>query len=313
MIGEILFSIGNFHVPTMGFCILIGAIVAVTVCYLMRKRSPLDFNDEVLDAVIWAIVFGFIGMKVLFWIVTPGVLKQAFEIGTFEAIFSLITGGMVFYGGLIGGLLGILFVCWRKKRNFFTFTDLMAPCFCFAHAAGRIGCFLVGCCAGVEVGEPFLFGTKTYQGALSACYADGVSRLPVPLFEAIFLVLLGIGLLLLFRKGVRRGTVTGWYLVLYAVWRFFIEAFRGDDIRGIYGIFSTSQWISFGILLGGIVVLLLSRKWPFDTPEPKAVAEPEVPEAEEVSVTEEPETEEPEAEEVSEPEAPVAEEAEAEE
>lgn len=308
MIGEILFTIGSFQVPTMGLCILVGAVLAVTVCYLMRKRSPLDFNDDVLDAVIFAVLFGFIGMKVLYWIVTPGVFRQAFEIGTFQAIFSLLTSGMVFYGGLIGGLLGILFVCWRKKRNFFTFTDLMAPCFCLAHAAGRIGCWLVGCCAGVAVGEPFLFGHKVYGGALATCYADGIFRLPVPLFEAIFLVLLGLGLLLLFRKGARRGTVTGWYLVLYAVWRFLIESFRGDDIRGIFGMFSTSQWISFGILLLGIVILVLSRKWPYDAPEavePEAV-EPEAVEPEAV----EPEADEPEA---VEPEAdePEADESEA--
>lgn len=288
MIGEILFTIGSFQVPTMGLCILVGAALAVTVCYLMRKRSPLDFNDDVLDAVIFAVLFGFIGMKVLYWIVTPGVFRQAFEIGTFQAIFSLLTSGMVFYGGLIGGLLGILFVCWRKKRNFFTFTDLMAPCFCLAHAAGRIGCWLVGCCAGVAVGEPFLFGHKVYGGALATCYADGIFRLPVPLFEAIFLVLLGLGLLLLFRKGARRGTVTGWYLVLYAVWRFLIESFRGDDIRGIFGMFSTSQWISFGILLLGIVILVLSRKWPYDAPE---AVEPEADEPEAV----EPEADESEA------------------
>lgn len=273
MVGEYLFHIGSFGVPGMGFCILIGAVLAVTLCYLLRKRTILDFNDEVLDAIIYAVLFGFVGMKVLYWIVTPGVLKRAFEIGTFQSILSLLTGGMVFYGGLIGGILGILFTAWRKKKNFFTFTDLLVPCFCIAHAAGRIGCLLAGCCAGVEVGEPFLFGTKIYGGACAVTYADGISRLPVPLFEAIFLLLLCAFLLFLFLRSSRRATVTGWYLVLYAVWRFLIEAFRGDEIRGIFGAFSTSQWISIAILLAGVVILLLSRKYGYDDPYDIAEAE----------------------------------------
>lgn len=273
MVGEYLFHIGSFGVPGMGFCILIGAVLAVALCYLLRKRTILDFNDEVLDAIIYAVLFGFVGMKVLYWIVTPGVLKRAFEIGTFQSILSLLTGGMVFYGGLIGGILGILFTAWRKKKNFFTFTDLLVPCFCIAHAAGRIGCLLAGCCAGVEVGEPFLFGTKIYGGACAVKYADGISRLPVPLFEAIFLLLLCAFLLFLFLRSSRRATVTGWYLVLYAVWRFLIEAFRGDEIRGIFGAFSTSQWISIAILLAGVVILLLSRKYGYDDPYDIAEAE----------------------------------------
>lgn len=263
MIGTYLFKIGNFGVPAMGVCILVGAILAVFLSWLLRKESSLDWNGEVVDAIIWAVLLGFVGMKLLYWIVTPNEFIDAIKHGR---ILELLTTGMVFYGGLVGGILGIYICSRKKKRSFFEFSDLMAPCFCVAHACGRIGCLLVGCCAGVEPGDPVLFGAATYHGACAFTYADGHQHLPVPLMEAIFLLLLCVALILILKKTKKLGTVTGWYLVLYAIWRFVIESFRGDAERGIYGLFSTSQWISFAILLAGILILVTARKRPRPTP-----------------------------------------------
>ena len=263
MIGTYLFKIGNFGVPAMGVCILVGAILAVFLSWLLRKESSLDWNGEVVDAIIWAVLLGFVGMKLLYWIVTPNEFIDAIKHGR---ILELLTTGMVFYGGLVGGILGIFICSRKKKRSFFEFSDLMAPCFCVAHACGRIGCLLVGCCAGVEPGDPVLFGAATYHGACAFTYADGHQHLPVPLMEAVFLLLLCVALILILKKTKKLGTVTGWYLVLYAIWRFVIESFRGDAERGIYGLFSTSQWISFAILLAGILILVTAKKRPRPTP-----------------------------------------------
>lgn len=289
MIGTYLFHIGNFGVPAMGVCILIGAVLAVFLSWLLRKQSSLDWNGEFVDSVIWGVLLGFVGMKILYWIVTPNEFFNAIKEGR---ILDLLTTGMVFYGGLIGGILGIFICSRKKKKNFFEFTDLFAPCFCVAHAFGRIGCLLVGCCAGVEPGEKVLFGAATYNGACAFTYANGTKHLPVPLMESIFLILLCVVLIVILKKAKKLGTVTGWYLVLYAIWRFVIESFRGDAERGIYGLFSTSQWISFAILVAGIVILVTAKKRP--RPEKwKDFKEEELT----VPEQEEPENEEPENEE----------------
>ena len=314
MIGTYLFHIGSFGVPSMGVCILVGAVLAVTLSWLLRRQSSLDWNGEFVDSVILAVLLGFVGMKILYWIVTPDVISDAFSGGvTLSAIFSLISTGMVFYGGLIGGILGIFIVSRQKKKNFFEFSDLMAPCFCVAHAFGRIGCLLVGCCAGVEPGETVLFGAATYGGACAVTYADGRQHLPVPLMEAVFLLVLCGVLVLILRRAKHLGTVTGWYLVLYAVWRFMIESFRGDAERGFYGVFSTSQWISFAILVAGVAILILSKKFPRPAPfkefkEDELVVPVDPDKAEPVGETDQPA--EPEAP-VEEPEAPAEESGEA--
>lgn len=284
MIGTYLFHIGSFGVPSMGVCVLVGAILAVFLSWLLRKKSALDWNGEVVDAIILAVLLGFVGMKILYWIVTPNVFKDAFQSGFFPGVLSLLTEGMVFYGGLIGGIVGIIIVALKKKKNFFEFGDLMAPCFCVAHAFGRIGCLLVGCCYGLANGETSQFGLCTYDGACALRYADGTMRLPAPLMEAIFLLLLCGVLVLIYRKEKHVGTVTGSYLVLYAVWRFIMEIFRGDvEERGHLGPFFTSQWISIGILIAGVVILVLSRRWKKEEPfkefheEELVVPEPDEP------------------------------------
>ena len=88
---------------------------------------------------------------------------------------------------------------------------------------------------------------------------DGVSRLPTQPMEAAFLVILSAILMAIYLKKPRRGTVTGWYMVLYAVWRFGIEFFRAD-FRGNVGPLSTSQFISLFIFAFGVYLLIRSRK-----------------------------------------------------
>ena len=268
MIGAYLFKIGSFGVPAMGVCVLVGTVLAVLLSWILRKRTALDWNDEFVDAIITAVLLGFVGMKLLYWIVTPGVFKTAFSNGLFRGILSLLMEGMVFYGGLIGGIIGIFLVARKKKKNVFEFTDLFAPCFCVAHAFGRVGCLLAGCCYGVQIGETTQFGVLTYKGALAVKYLDGAMRLPVPLMEAVFLLVLCEVLVLVFCTEKRLGTTTGWYLISYAVWRFVIEMFRGDAERGKFGALYTSQWISILILLAGVAVLLLSRRFNWKKGKP---------------------------------------------
>ena len=318
MIGTYLFKIGSFGVPAMGVCVLVGAILAVLLSWILRKRTALDWNGEVVDAIIAAVLLGFAGMKILYWIVTPNVFKSAFSNGFFQGILSLLMEGMVFYGGLIGGILGIFLTARKKKKNFFEFTDLMAPCFCVAHAFGRVGCLLAGCCYGVAVGDQTQFGVLTYKGALAVKYLDGTMRLPVPLMEAIFLLILCEVLVLVYCTEKHLGRTTGVYLTAYAVWRFVIEMFRGDAARGKFGPLYTSQWISILILAAGVALLLLAKKMQWKKGKPFKVFREEeltVPEADAVPEgTEEPAEEgirlfDEDAEE--ETEAPVGKEAEA--
>lgn len=234
--------IGKISLPMYGLCTMVGTVFALIAVFRLRKKgSPLS-EDNLLDALIWAIVLGFLCSKILYFIVEPPQMPHSWA-----ELWDLVSAGLVFYGGLIGGLLGLVFVSRKTRKNIITYTDLMTPCFCLAHAGGRIGCLMAGCCYGMEYTGP------------CAVVLDGVSRLPTQPMEAAFLVILSGVLTVIYLKKPRRGTVTGWYMALYAAWRFIIEFFRAD-FRGNVGPLSTSQFISLFIFALGVFLLVRSRK-----------------------------------------------------
>ena len=254
--------IGSLSLPMYGLCTMVGTVFALLAVFKLRKKgSPLS-EDNLLDALIWAILLGFLCAEVLYFIVEPPQMPHSWR-----ELWDLISAGLVFYGGLLGGLLGLFLVSRKTKKNMITFTDLMAPCFCLAHAGGRVGCLMAGCCYGMEYTGP------------CAVVLDGVSRLPTQIMEAIFLVILSVVLIAVFLKKPRRGVVTGLYMTIYAVWRFVIEFFRAD-YRGNVGPLSTSQFISLFILAFGVYLLVKSRRAvndfePAAAPEPESAPEPE--------------------------------------
>ena len=233
--------IGNISLPMYGLCTMGGTIFALIAVFRLRKKGSPISEDNLLDALIWAIVLGFLCSKLLYFVVDPPQMPRSLA-----ELWDLISAGLVFYGGLIGGLLGLVFVSRKTKKHLLTYSDLMAPCFCLAHAGGRVGCLMAGCCYGMEYTGP------------CAVVLDGVSRLPTQPMEAAFLVLLFAVLAAVYLKKPRRGAVTGWYMVLYALWRFVIEFFR-DDPRGAVGVLSTSQFISLFIFALGLFLLIRSR------------------------------------------------------
>lgn len=163
-------------------------------------------------------------------------------------------GGGVFYGGLLGGAAGGLLYVRAAKRPLALYADISA---CFAplfHAFGRIGCFLGGCCFGVESRFGFIFTRSPLE------IANGVRRFPVQLLESACCLLLFFLLDRLRKKGVLRGRLLGLYFALYAVIRFADEFLRGDALRGMALGLSTSQWVSLAVFAAGALILLLPAR-----------------------------------------------------
>ena len=107
-------------------------------------------------------------------------------------------GGQVFYGGLLGGIAGaVVYAKCARLEGFPDYADTVAPAIPLFHFFGRIGCFLGGCCYGIESDFGFVFTNAVVQSA------NGVRRFPVQLFESGFNLLLFIFLILLLQIGLR--------------------------------------------------------------------------------------------------------------
>lgn len=148
-------------------------------------------------------------------------------------------GGFVFLGGFFGGLFftvlyGLLNTDLNWKKMQFTIVPLL-----WAHAIGRIGCLLAGCCFGTSTDLPW------------AIHLHGSSRHPVQLYEA--LALIGLTQLLRHRERLQQAYLVQ-YLIGYGAIRWSLEWLRGDEIRGLMLGMSTSQWVAIGMIIMGMIL-----------------------------------------------------------
>lgn len=251
------FEVFGFSVPMFGVMMLCGMLAAFILLSYTRRYIRFS-EDALLSCALWVIILGFVGSKLLFWIVE---LDQV--IADPHYLIETLREGFVFYGSLVGGLVGMWIYAKRAKLPFFAFFDLFCPSLVLAQAFGRIGCFLAGCCYGSPCADSCAIAVTYPPGGAAP---SGVPLLPTQLMEAAFLFILTFVLMRILKAKRPFGTVAGWYCVLYGVWRFIIEFYRSDD-RGAVGALSTSQFIGIGVVIAGIVLLLLVKRGVLHTSE----------------------------------------------
>ncbi|MCH5204521.1 MAG: prolipoprotein diacylglyceryl transferase [Oscillospiraceae bacterium] len=250
---------GNFFVSSYALCALAGIFTACPLSIYYFKKRTKNKNDDIalIFVFLFAAIGTFIGMHLLYGLTNIeywGKLTEASDFMDFLNRFGIIFGGSVFYGGLIGGLIAGGISAKVQKLSIKDVTDCGAPVAAVIHGFGRIGCFLGGCCYGVE----WEYGITFHNSLVES--ANGVPRVPVQLFEAGFEFALGILLFILLSKRKLYGRLLCVYLLAYPVGRFIIEFWRGDDYRGFLGGLSTSQLISIGIFFGTLVFLIANLK-----------------------------------------------------
>ncbi len=246
-------------VPSYGILTMLGVGAAGIYLLLVNRHGrcgKLPTEDIVYIALL-ACVGVIVGGKILYVAVSlPQLVEMLPDVWqNLPFVLVFLFGGMVFYGGLLGAMISTFWYCRRFQVSLHTVMGICAPAIPLFHTFGRMGCFAVGCCWGLEwsVGNVFHH---------SPVAPNGVILFPTQLAESIFNVCLFFLLSVLAH---RWGQENAWktfplYLLLYSLFRFAIEFFRGDTVRGIW-FFSTSQWISLAIVLVLIFWFIKQRSW----------------------------------------------------
>lgn len=241
-------KIFNRELPLYGLCFISGIAVAACVALLLIKKKKIEAFDLVCSA-IYAVIGGLLGSKIMFVAVSWEEIR-AYNLSFLE----IIRGGFVFYGGLIGGVLGLLIYVKQFKLPMGDFFDVYATVLPLGHAFGRIGCFFGGCCYGMEMKHDGFF-CVVYKNPYNALTPRGVPLLAIQLIEAGCLLICFAGMLTLFYRSKRlRGNLAEIYACAYAVLRFALEFFRGDKERGDFLFLSTSQWTSIVLILSVFLI-----------------------------------------------------------
>ncbi len=236
-------------VGTYGVCAACGFLLMLVCARRLAARRGLD--PEVAKVLVIASFLGAgAGASLLYGAVNAssvaevlaGIAAGAYA-SPLDAASALAVcfAGLVFYGGLLGALLTCRLLCRRMGQPFGEWADVFAVAVPLFHACGRVGCFMAGCCYGVEADWGVVFESSLVPEA------DGVPRVPVQLVEAACVATIFAVTLALYRRGLLHGRLVFVYGFLYALVRFVDEFWRGDAARGFWGPLSTSQWLSLGV------------------------------------------------------------------
>jgi phosphatidylglycerol:prolipoprotein diacylglycerol transferase len=257
-----LFEIGPITVYTYGVLLAAAYLLGLRVAMVRARNRGLDAT-RVLDLGIYIIISALLGAKLLL-LVTD---FQTFRNDPRE-LLTLARSGGVFYGGLI--LAVSLWYIRRVGLPLWTTCDVFAPGIALGHVVGRFGCLFAGCCYGKPTSKPWGITFTDPFAAANVGTPLGIPLHPTQLYEAGAELLILIVLLATEKRGRPYPGRTFWlYMLLYAISRYIIEIFRGDE-RGTVFIFSTSQFIS--LLLAPLAVgmlVYLSRRPGTPVPETK--------------------------------------------
>jgi len=245
----ILFQKWGITIYTYGVCMavafLCGILISIRLARFLKIKSA-----DVMDLSIVIVVSSLIGARILYIIVNLEYFKKY----PLETIM-LHHGGLVYYGGLIGAIIGSGIFVYVKKLNFFDLADIMGVAVPLGQGFGRIGCFFNGCCYGKLI-------SPDYSGSwlLNLFQKWGCARIPTQLLSSLFAFLTFVVLYFLFKRRRYPGEIFSLYIIIYSVNRFLIEFLRGDD-RGAYIMgFSVSQIISIALFITGSIMLLRLKK-----------------------------------------------------
>ena len=174
----------------------------------------------------------------------------------------------MFYGGLI---LAVAVAFWFMRRHrlpLWQTCDVFAPGIALGHAVGRLGCLAAGCCYGKPTAVPW---AVTFTNPLAAANVGtplNVPLHPTQIYESAAEALILLVLLATEKKGRAYPGRTFWlYMLMYAVSRFIIEFYRGDERGLVLGVLSTSQFISTVLVPLSLVMLLWLARRPQPSPE----------------------------------------------
>jgi len=257
----ILFTVFGKEIHFYGVCIAVGFLAATWLMVWKRRRAGMS-ADQIFDLAMIALFSGIIGARALH------VIQNWDSQNGFWWIFRIDKGGLVFYGGFILAILCVIAYARKKKISIPAMLDVTAPAIAIAHAFGRLGCFLQGCCFGgrarADAWYTVRFPLNPDPGRFprELHLPDGLTTCPlyaVQLWESMANVLICAGLLLVFNRFRRPGQIAGIYLIVYAAVRFALEFFRGDNPEIFLGL-TTSQTIALFLMIPAGAVLLVMAK-----------------------------------------------------
>jgi phosphatidylglycerol:prolipoprotein diacylglycerol transferase len=209
---KILFSLFGLNFYAHGIMDALGFIVFILVSYLIAKRIKLD-TAPLRVCLVLSIFGGVLGSRLAYVLFSEGL---NFEILQFFAIWN---GGLAVQGGIVMSSIAIALYLKYKKLNVLAYLDVFGVSLFTLMAFVKIGCFLNGCCYGIESDLPWAmtFGTE-------------IGHHPTQIYDLLLNLIFFVFCILNLNKLKQPGFFTGLFFLLHGISRFLLEFIRINSI-----------------------------------------------------------------------------------
>ena len=251
-IDPIIFSVGHFMIRWYSVIVLLAILVGVWLTAREAARKGFK-KEDIYDGALWVVLGGLIGARIFH------VLDHWSDMFAADPIRALYIweGGLAIWGGVIGGLIALGILAWRRGWRLPRLLDAAAPGVVLAQAIGRVACIITGDAMGKPTTGPFGFA---YTNPNAMVPQLGVYYTPMPVYEIIANV--GIFALLwqLRKKNWTDGLLFLVYLTLYSLERFLL-AFTSSYQILVLGL-TQSQIIALMMLAIAVPSIVWLRTHP---------------------------------------------------
>ena len=260
------FHVFGFEVAFYGCTMALGILFGYLLAEKEAKRTGQN-PDNYMDMILYAVFFALVGAR-LYYVI----FKWDYYGQNLMQIFNVRQGGLAIYGGIIGAFATV-YVFTKKRKLYFTqMLDTACPGLALGQVIGRWGNFF-----NREAFGDYTDGLFAMQLPVSAVRSgeitermwehmeviDGIQFIQVhPTFLYEGLWNLGVIIFLTIYRDKKKfsGELVLWYLALYGVGRFWIEALRTDQLL-IPGIgFPISQLLGAVLAVSGLIAIVIGHK-----------------------------------------------------
>ena len=272
-----LLKMGTLEFHSWTVFLSLGVVLGVILAVRENYRSAQPYPITTIGG-LWCFFFALFGARAWFIVLysdTPWAIYEAFYIWS---------GGVAFFGGLLGALLGGILYLKIIHAPILPVGDIVTPYVALTHAVIRVGCFFNGCCWGLPTALPW--GVQYPRRSAGAYHQQLQDKLisgdapfslpahPVQLYATIALVVLFFFLRHLYRRGLaknRPGLIMFLYPLCYGIVRFGLEFVRGDNKRSLFGHFTKEQaWaLAASACATAVLLFLHQRVWKNVQPAPE--------------------------------------------
>ena len=234
-------NLGFISIRWYGLLISVSVLIGLFISKKLAKARNInpEYISEILPSLIIFSIIGARAYYVIFeWRQYSGenfftsleLFKNSIQIPSFLAVWE---GGIAIHGGLIGGLLSIIYFCKSKKIHLKTFIDILIPSIILGQSIGRWGNFFNNEAFGVPTNLPWKLLIPIQNRPLEFINYEFFH--PTFLYESLWNFLIFILLILIFNKQnktnfFRPGFISCLYLTSYSLGRFWIEGLRTDPL-----------------------------------------------------------------------------------